>query len=799
MTSKPSTLSLPAVPLRDMVVYPHMMAPFVVGRRPSVVALERALGRSDKQIFLATQRDPKIDEPGEEDIHPLGVVARVVQHLQLASGNIKVMVEGLSRARLLDMEVEDGCLMARVELVKVQVPEDEAVADHMTQLIELFKEYAKLSHHLSAEGVLASLQTDDPDQFADILAAHLSQPTAEKQDLLEIIDPIDRFQRLHDLLDMEIEKLNIDRRISSRVKKQMEKAQREYYLSEKIKAINEELGRTDNTEELAELKKSIEESGMSTEAKEKAEIELRRLEGMPPVSAEAGVSRNYVDWLLAVPWKKSSREIRNIERAEKVLHEDHYGLEKIKDRILEFLAVRQLVRKTTGTILCFVGPPGTGKTSLARSIARATGRRFVRLSLGGTRDEAEIRGHRRTYIGAFPGQIIQMMRKATTVNPVLLLDEVDKMAADFRGDPAGALLEVLDPEQNHTFHDHYLDVEYDLSKVFFICTGNVTHSIPPALLDRMEVIQLSGYTHLEKMEIASQFLVPRQVEKHGLKKFEVDFDDKAIMLLIERYTREAGVRNLEREIASVCRKLARRVLREKITKGSAIAVSPETIQELLGKPRYRTQQREQEPQVGAASGLAWTQVGGELLLTEATLMRGKGQVTITGQLGDVMQESARAALTFVRSRAEILGIDTEVFEKTDVHIHVPEGAIPKDGPSAGITMAASLVSAFTQIPVRADVAMTGEITLRGHVLPVGGIKEKILGAYRAGIREIVMPEENEKDLEDILEDVREEMTFHFVKHMDEVLSHTLVRELKANVAAPTGDPAEQLDSPPLAH
>jgi ATP-dependent Lon protease len=782
-----------------MVVYPHMMAPFVVGRRPSVVALERALGRSDKQIFLATQCDPKIDEPGEEDIHRLGVVARVVQHLQLASGNIKVMVEGLSRARLLDMEVEDGCLMAQVERVSVEVPDDDAVTGYMTQLIELFKEYAKLSHHLSAEGVLASLQTDDPDQFADILAAHLSQPTSEKQDLLEIIDPVDRLQRLHDLLDMEIEKLNIDRRISSRVKKQMEKAQREYYLSEKIKAINEELGRTDNTEELAELKKSIEESGMSTEAKEKAEIELRRLEGMPPVSAEAGVSRNYVDWLLAVPWKKSSREIRNIERAEKVLHEDHYGLEKIKDRILEFLAVRQLVRKTTGTILCFVGPPGTGKTSLARSIARATGRRFVRLSLGGTRDEAEIRGHRRTYIGAFPGQIIQMMRKATTVNPVLLLDEVDKMAADFRGDPAGALLEVLDPEQNHTFHDHYLDVEYDLSKVFFICTGNVTHSIPPALLDRMEVIQLSGYTHLEKMEIASQFLVPRQVEKHGLKKFEVDFDDKAIMLLIERYTREAGVRNLEREIASVCRKLARRVLREKIAKGSAIAVSPETVGELLGKPRYRAQQREQEPEVGAASGLAWTQVGGELLLTEATLMRGKGQVTITGQLGDVMQESARAALTFVRSRAEILGIDTEVFEKTDVHIHVPEGAIPKDGPSAGITMAASLVSAFTQIPVRADVAMTGEITLRGHVLPVGGIKEKILGAYRAGIREIVMPEENEKDLEDILEDVREEMTFHFVKHMDEVLSHTLVRELKANVAAPTGDPAEQLDSPPLAH
>ena len=799
MTSKPSTLLLPAVPLRDMVVYPHMMAPFVVGRRPSVVALERALDRADKQIFLATQKDPKIDDPGEQDIHTLGVVARVVQHLQLASGNIKVMVEGLGRARLLEIEDEDGCLTARVEKVKVQVPEDDAVAGYMTQLVELFKEYAKLSHHLSAEGVLASLQTEDPDQFADILAAHLSQPTSEKQSLLEILDPVDRLQRLHDLIEMEIEKLNIDRRISSRVKKQMEKAQREYYLSEKIKAINEELGRTDNTEELEELKKQIEESGMSAEAKEKAEIELRRLEGMPPVSAEAGVSRNYVDWLLAVPWKKASREIRNIERAEKVLHEDHYGLEKIKDRILEFLAVRQLVRKTSGTILCFVGPPGTGKTSLARSIARATGRNFVRLSLGGVRDEAEVRGHRRTYIGAFPGQIIQMMRKAQTVNPVLLLDEVDKMAADFRGDPAGALLEVLDPEQNHTFHDHYLDVEYDLSKVFFICTGNVTHSIPPALLDRMEVIQLSGYTHQEKMEIARQFLVPRQLEKHGMKKFDVGFDSETLLLLIERYTREAGVRNLEREIASVCRKLARRVLREKIAKGSTIEVSPETIGELLGKPRYRAQRREKAPEVGAASGLAWTQVGGELLVTEATLMRGKGQVTLTGQLGDVMQESARAALTYVRSKAEVLGIDTEVFEKTDVHVHVPEGAIPKDGPSAGITMAATLVSAFTQTPVRVDVAMTGEITLRGYVLPVGGVKEKVLAAYRAGIREVVMPEENEKDLEDILEDVREEMTFHFVKNMEEVLTHTLVQDVDAEVATVAGDRTERVESPPLAH
>jgi len=783
-----------------MVVYPHMMAPFVVGRRPSVVALERALGRPDKQIFLATQRDPKIDDPGESDIYPLGVVARVVQHLQLASGNIKVMVEGLSRAHLVDLEAADDCLMARLEAVRVEVPDDPAITEYMTQLVELFKEYAKLSHHLSAEGVLASLQTEDSDQFADILAAHLSQPTAVKQEILEIISPLDRLQRLNDLLDMEIEKLNIDRRISSRVKKQMEKAQREYYLSEKIKAINEELGRNDTTEELEELAQKVDESGMSDEAKEKARIELRRLEGMPPVSAEAGVSRNYVDWLLAVPWKKSSREIRDMSRAEKVLHEDHYGLEKIKDRILEFLAVRQLVRKTSGTILCFVGPPGTGKTSLARSIARATGRNFVRLSLGGVRDEAEIRGHRRTYIGAFPGQIVQMMRKAGTVNPVLLLDEVDKMAADFRGDPAGALLEVLDPEQNHTFHDHYLDVEYDLSKVFFICTANVTHSIPPALLDRMEVIQLSGYTHQEKMEIARQFLVPRQIERLGLKRFGVGFSQDALMLLIERYTREAGVRNLEREIASVCRKLARRALKEKLRRdASAIEVTPEVIGELLGKPRYRAQRREQDPEIGAAAGLAWTQVGGELLLTEATLMRGKGQLTLTGQLGDVMQESARAALSFVRTRAEILGIDVEVFEKTDVHIHVPEGAIPKDGPSAGITIATSLVSAFTRVPVRVDVAMTGEITLRGHVLPVGGVKEKILAAFRAGIREVILPEENEKDLEDIPADVREEMQFDFVGHMDDVLTRALVGDVEAEVPAKPEDQEARLDSPPLAH
>jgi ATP-dependent Lon protease len=783
-----------------MVVFPHMMAPFVVGRRPSVVALERALGRPDKQIFLATQRDPKVDEPTEDDIYELGVTARVVQHLQLASGNIKVMVEGLHRARIMELEPDPACLMAKVASATFEVSASSAVSQYMSQLIEQFKEYAKLSHHLSVEGVLASLQTQDPGQFADILAAHLNQPTADKQRLLEILNPLERLEKLNDILDTEIEKLNIDRRISSRVKKQMEKAQREYYLSEKIKAINEELGRNDNQEELQALKEKVEQSGMPEEAKEKALIEIRRLEGMPPVSAEAGVSRNYVDWLLAVPWKKSSREIRDIRRAEKVLDEDHYGLEKVKDRIVEFLAVRQLVRKTTGTILCFVGPPGVGKTSLARSIARATGRKFVRLSLGGVRDEAEVRGHRRTYIGAFPGQIVQMMRKAGTVNPVILLDEVDKMAADFRGDPAGALLEVLDPEQNHTFHDHYLDVEYDLSKVFFICTANVIHTIPPALIDRMEKIELSGYTHNEKLEIGRLFLVPRQLERHGLKsKYEITFHEDALLLLIERFTREAGVRNLEREIASICRKLARRLLKNKSPKGSAIDVTDDLVIDLLGKPRYREKKREQEAEIGAASGLAWTQVGGELLVTEATLMRGKSNVTLTGQLGEVMQESARAALSFVRSRAEKLGIDVEEFEKSDVHIHVPEGAIPKDGPSAGITMATSLVSVFTGVPVRADLAMTGEITLRGKVLPVGGIKQKVLAAYRAGIFEVVLPEENEKDLEEIPEDVRKEMTYTFVENMDEVLSHALVRDVEAGVATAAGESEPSFDSPSLPH
>ncbi|HEX5760932.1 MAG TPA: endopeptidase La, partial [Thermoanaerobaculia bacterium] len=571
-------------------------------------------------------------------------------------------------------------------------------------------------------------------------------------------------------------KINIDKRINVKVKKQMEKAQKEYYLNEKIKAIHQELGRKDDRgDELAELREKIEKAGLPKLVKEKAEQELKRLEAMPPVSAEATVSRNYIDWLVSVPWRRKSKEQKDIDVAEKVLNEDHYGLEKIKERILEFLAVRQLVGQTKSSIICFAGPPGVGKSSLAKSIARATGRKFVRLSLGGVRDEAEIRGHRRTYIGAFPGQIVQMMRKAGTINPVFLLDEVDKMSMDFRGDPSAALLEVLDPEQNDSFLDHYLDVDYDLSKVMFIATANVTHSVPPPLKDRMEVIHLSGYTLLEKLAIAQQFLVPKQLKNHGLSPEKISFDDEALRVLTESYTREAGVRNLEREIASICRKIARKVVRE----GGQIEVrvEPAMISEYLGKIRFRARRKNERSEVGVATGLAWTEVGGELLETEVGLMPGKGKLILTGKLGEVMQESARAAVSYLRSRADLLGVDPDFNDSQDLHIHVPEGAIPKDGPSAGITMATALVSALSRVPVRKDVAMTGEITLRGKVLPVGGIKDKVLAAYRGGINEVILPKENEKDLEEIPAEVREVMEVHLVESMDEVLRLALDSEL----------------------
>ncbi len=759
---------LPLVPLRDMVVFPHMMAPFIVGRESSVHALEQSLGTAQKRIFLVAQKDPKIDEPLRDDVFELGVIATVIQNLKLPNGNVKVMVEGVQRGKVVEVIDRDGALNVDVETYEVNFPISDELQVYMNKVLQAFEQYAKMSHHLAFEGLMSTLKVDNADHFADTLAAHLMVSTADKQSLLELLNPYERLQRLHDLLDVEIEKINIDKRINVKVKKQMEKAQKEYYLNEKIKAIHQELGRKDERgDDLAELKDKIEKAGLPKEVREKADQEMKRLESMPPVSAEATVSRNYIDWLVGVPWKKKSKEMKDLVHADQVLNEDHYGLDKIKDRILEFLAVRQLVGQTKSSIICFVGPPGVGKSSLAKSIARATGRKFVRLSLGGVRDEAEIRGHRRTYIGAFPGQIIQMMKKAGTINPVFLLDEVDKMSMDFRGDPSSALLEVLDPEQNDAFMDHYLDVDYDLSKVMFIATANVAHTIPAPLRDRMEVIQLSGYTLNEKLKIAEQFLVPKQLSNHGLSKEKVVFESEAIRVLIEGFTREAGVRNLEREIASICRKIARRVVQE----GSKIEVrvTSEAVVELLGKIKFRSRRKNELSEVGVATGLAWTEVGGELLETEVGLMPGKGKLTLTGKLGDVMQESARAAVSYLRARAELLGIEPDFNEKLDVHLHVPEGAIPKDGPSAGITMATALVSALTKTPVRKDVAMTGEITLRGKVLPVGGIKDKVLAAYRGGIREIILPKENEKDLDEIPQEVREQMEFNLVESMDEVL------------------------------
>ena len=770
---------IPAVPLRDMVVFPHMMAPFIVGRESSVKALEAALGSAEKRLFLVTQRDPKIDDPQRSDIQDMGVVARVIQNLKLPNGNVKVMVEGEKRARLRDLYEQDGALYAEVEACEVDYPVSDKIHAYMTKVLAVFEQYAKMSHHLALEGLMPTLKLDDPDRFSDMLAAHLMVSTGEKQALLEMINPYERLQRLQDLIEVEIDKVNIDKRVNIQVKKQMEKAQKEYYLNEKVKAIHDELGRKDDrTDEIKELKERLENEGLPKEAKEKAEQEIKRYEAMPPVSAEATVSRNYIEWLLSVPWKKQSRELRDLDKAEKILNADHYGLSKIKDRILEFLAVRQLTRRTPTSIICFVGPPGVGKSSLAKSIARATGRKFVRLSLGGVRDEAEIRGHRRTYIGAFPGQIIQMMKKAGTVNPVFLLDEIDKMAMDFRGDPAAALLEVLDPEQNDAFADHYLDVEYDLSKVMFIATANVIHTVPPALRDRMEVIELTGYTPNEKLAIGREFLLPRQLKSHGLTKKKIDITDEALRTLIDRYTREAGVRNLDREIASVCRKLARRIVAAGKKKKVSLEVeNADHIRELLGKPKYRRRQKQKTAMVGVTTGLAWTEVGGEILETQIGLMKGKGKLTLTGKLGDVMQESARAAVSYVRSRSELLGIDPEFNESLDIHLHVPEGAIPKDGPSAGITMATALVSALRDIPVRKDIAMTGEITLRGTVLPVGGIKDKLLAAFRADITEIIIPRENEKDLEDIPEEIRDVITVHLVESMDEVLPVALDGEL----------------------
>ncbi len=843
---KTDTKRLPMMPIRDVVIFPFMMTPFVVGRESSVRALEEAL-LGDKKIFLATQHDASVDEPRPDEIYSVGTVANIVQSLKQPDGNIKVLVEGVERGKVVSVSEEDGYFRAVVKTSSFKVEQGSQLEALTSRVTNLFEQYVKLSQNLNYETMIAAIRVDDPGKLADTVGANLQLTIEEKQELLEIFDPIDRLTRVAELLDIEIEKLNVDRTIQGRVKRQMERAQKEYYLNEKIKAIQKELGRGEKSE-YDELKKKIETAGMTKDAFEKANAELKRLEAMPPMSAESTVSRNYLDWLLAVPWKKKTKEIRDLVYARQVLETDHYGLEKIKERILEFLAVRRLVQNPKGSILCFVGPPGVGKTSLGMSIAKATGRKFVRLSLGGVRDEAEIRGHRRTYIGALPGQLIQMMKKAGTKNPVIMLDEIDKMSMDFRGDPSAALLEVLDPEQNSTFMDHYLDVEYDLSQVFFIATANVLHTIPPALQDRMEVIRLSGYTELEKLEIAKKFLVPKQLRDTGISEQTLQFQDDGLQSLIQSYTREAGVRNLEREVGNVCRKVARKVVEAQsaaagdetvrvdqpieviedepvaveaseksespvagLKKGKKkakvaeepppavlidkVVVTPQTVEQMLGPARFRDLDLEKQNEIGATTGLAWTEVGGSILTTEAMVMEGRGKLTTTGKLGDVMQESAQAAMSYVRSRAQYLGLPKDFYRHLDIHVHVPEGAIPKDGPSAGITIATSICSALTAIPVRCDIAMTGEITVRGRVLPIGGLKEKLLAAHRQGIKEAVLPRENEKDIVDVPENIRKDMKLNFVSYMDEVLKIALEREIVALPLAPTATAADLVGRP----
>src|ERR1700757_2522707 len=770
---KGDTKRVPMMPVRDMVIFPEMMHPFIVGREASVRALEDALA-GDKKIFLVTQHDASIDDPKPEEIYQVGTLANIVQSVKLPDGNIKVLVEGTERAKIVQVASEEGFFRATIRTVPVKAEPSPELQQASSRVTNLFEQYVKLSQSLNYDTMIAAVRVEDAGKLSDAIAANLQIPVEEKQELLELFEPMERLNRIGDILEVEIEKLNVDRSINTRVKRQMERAQKEYYLNEKLKAIQKELGRGE-ANEIEQLKKKIETSGMPEGPQEKAMQELKRLEMMPPMSAESTVSRNYLDWLLAVPWKKRSKEIRDINRAEEILSQDHYGLEKIKDRILEYLAVRQLVKNPKGSILCFLGPPGVGKTSLAMSIGRATGRKFVRVSLGGVRDEAEIRGHRRTYIGALPGQIIQMMRKAGTVNPIFVLDEVDKMSTDFRGDPSAALMELLDPELNHAFTDHYLDVEYDLSRVMFICTANVLHTIPQPLQDRMEVLRLPGYTEQEKLEIAKRFLVKRALETTGLTEKNLSFTEAGLLHIIRHYTHEAGVRNLEREIQNIARKMARRVVAD--GPETTVQISAENVNEYLGVLKYREMWLEKQNEIGLATGLAWTEVGGSVLAVEATIMEGKGRLTPTRKLGEVMEESAQAAMSYVRSRTEQFGLQKDFYRALDIHVHVPEGAIPKDGPSAGITICTSLVSALTKIPVRCDIAMTGEITLRGKVLPIGGVKEKLLAAHRMGLRTVLLPKDNEKDLADIPQEILASLTVHFVETMDEVLQIALERPI----------------------
>ncbi len=759
---------LPLLPLRDIVVFPHMVVPLFIGRDKSIAALDAALSQ-DRLIFLAAQKDASTNEPEEEDIFRIGTVAHIVQILKLPDGTVKVLVDGRFRARLLHFLPNDRYFQVSIEEAPVERFGGAITEALIRNVVSSFENYAKLSKKIPSE-VLVQLGTpNDPAKLADTVAAHLPVKLSDKQAVLELPTAREQMERLLTLIEGEIEILEIERKIRGRVKKQMEKTQREFYLNEQMRAIQRELGQgEEGRSETDELEEKIRKKKMSKEAQQKAEKEIKKLKLMSPMSAEATVSRNYIDWLLSIPWQERTEDKLDLEAAEKVLNEDHYGLEKVKERILEYLAVRKLVTKLKGPILCFVGPPGVGKTSLAKSIARAMERKFVRMSLGGVRDEAEIRGHRRTYIGALPGKIMQQMKKAGTVNPVFLLDEVDKMSMDFRGDPSAALLEVLDPEQNNTFNDHYLDVDYDLSDVMFITTANMLHGIPPPLQDRMEIIRIPGYTEVEKLHIAIDHLIPKKTEEHGLPAGRVSFSGNAILHVIRYYTREAGVRNLERELASILRKVARQFVKEKAP--GKIRVTPQVVRRYLGVPKYRYGEAEEKRQIGLATGLAWTEFGGELLLIEAAVMPGKGNLKVTGKLGEVMQESAHAALSYIRTRAEIMGLEKDFYQKIDIHIHVPEGAIPKDGPSAGITMATALASALSRVPTRNDLAMTGEITLRGRVLTIGGVKEKLLAAHRGGIKTVILPAENEKDLAEIPAKIKKHLQIIFVRHMDEVIA-----------------------------
>jgi ATP-dependent Lon protease len=790
------TSGVPVLPLRDVVVYPHMVIPLFVGRDKSIVALDKAMA-AGKRILLVAQKAADLDDPQPSDLYEVGTLASILQLLKLPDGTVKVLVEGSERALIDRINVGDH-FSAEISALAEDDRHDEREIDVLVRsIIAQFEQYVKLNKKVPPE-ILTSLSgIDEPGRLADTVAAHMALKLSEKQRILEVQDVKTRLEQILGIIEGEIDVLHIEKRIRGRVKQQMEKSQREYYLNEQMKAIQKELGEMEDApNELADIENKIEKAGMSKEAKEKATSELNKLKLMSPMSAEATVVRNYIDWLLKAPWKKRSKVLKDLKRAEEVLEEDHYGLEKVKERILEYLAVQQRVKRLKGPILCLVGPPGVGKTSLGQSIARSTNRKFVRMSLGGVRDEAEIRGHRRTYIGSMPGKIIQNLGKTGVRNPLFLLDEVDKMAMDFRGDPSSALLEVLDPEQNSTFQDHYLEVDFDLSDVMFVCTAN-SLNIPAPLLDRMEVIRIPGYTEDEKLNIAIRYLIPKQLRENGLKEKELHISRSAVLDIIQHYTRESGVRNLEREISKICRKVVKQLLLK--PRDSRVSVTPKSMEKYLGVRRFRYGKVEGNDQVGQVTGLAWTEVGGELLTIEAAIVPGKGKHTYTGQLGEVMTESIQAAMTVVRSRSKVLGIDEDFYQKLDVHIHVPEGATPKDGPSAGVGMCTALVSALTDIPVRSDVAMTGEITLRGEVLPIGGLKEKLLAAHRGGISTVLIPQENEKDLAEIPKNIKDKLEIVPVKWIDEVLDQALQHlplpeTAKSDAEAESKSPADEAKS-----